>query len=463
MQEREQKSAQIIHELGKAYRMRSPDKKALIRSAVLFNASRVRRPENLNEVEADLKELCSHVLELANRDTSEADLVGRASELFQLVKDMRSSVRKRGDNVQSASQQETGSEDQELQDKITESYKNIMHKVMDSCIETLGAPPWQYAVVGVGGGLAHNEVTPESGFKSAIFLEDGVSDEGSYDDATEYFQWMAVAFQLVLISFGETSIEAAETPSLNNPDSEGDNWFHDAKTPRGISPEGFATTYGEDFPVITELKVWKIEAIKPVNEILEFLAFQEKRDDGCEVCAELRFACFVSGNKRVCDAFVEALRRGTEVEIPEHNQPPENVQKTAASASDSNQPVKNVLDKQTSASTDSTQSVQNAQDTEPNTSQGMQSSDDGHDTKEGSASDRKRPFAPNAQSSVELYIGPTNQAGNAKQCKEANLKGTRMLTRSPDAGQKTLSHSKTYFKSLRSNSNNACFVRTFRK
>ena len=59
------KAAEIIFQIGKIYRKRSPDKISLIKSASLFNAAIIRYPSKIFQVKSDLSEICQHVLQKA--------------------------------------------------------------------------------------------------------------------------------------------------------------------------------------------------------------------------------------------------------------------------------------------------------------------------------------------------------------------------------------------------------------
>ena len=80
-----QKSANIFHNLGKIYRKRSPRKLSLIKSAILYNAALVRKPENVLEIEKDIEELISHVLLLAGAKNDKANITEMTSVLKNMI------------------------------------------------------------------------------------------------------------------------------------------------------------------------------------------------------------------------------------------------------------------------------------------------------------------------------------------------------------------------------------------
>ena len=83
------RSAHVLHKLGLLYRKKSPVKLDLIRSAVLIKAALVREPHDVQVMRDDLKELCRHVLRLADAQRSDVSLVDEAERFFDHVREMR--------------------------------------------------------------------------------------------------------------------------------------------------------------------------------------------------------------------------------------------------------------------------------------------------------------------------------------------------------------------------------------
>ena len=130
---------------------------------------------------------------------------------------------------------------QELQENVTKNYTSIMAFVAKACSEILGGIPagsCTFALIGLGS-LARKEITPYSDFECIIVLREGVQSDPKYEEILEYFRWLAVIFQIILISLGETIVPSVAIPSLNNFCIEGGDWFYDDITPRGISFDGF--------------------------------------------------------------------------------------------------------------------------------------------------------------------------------------------------------------------------------
>nr|CAB3262889.1 uncharacterized protein LOC100184710 [Phallusia mammillata] len=103
------KSVPILYKLGRIYRLKSPDKIHLLRSAALFNAALVRIPkdsklqemkheikeelyEMKHEIKEDLYELCKHVLYLSGGKGS-ANLLDASEAFFKEVENMRKKSR----------------------------------------------------------------------------------------------------------------------------------------------------------------------------------------------------------------------------------------------------------------------------------------------------------------------------------------------------------------------------------
>ena len=89
-----QESAKLFHQLGIVYRNKSPDMMSLIKSAALMNAAIVRQPDNSKEIEADLTELCKHVLTVSNASNKHANLIEKANEVKEEINQMRSNTTK---------------------------------------------------------------------------------------------------------------------------------------------------------------------------------------------------------------------------------------------------------------------------------------------------------------------------------------------------------------------------------
>ena len=86
-----------------------------------------------------------------------------------------------------------------LQQYIHIQYSNIMSNIMTYCIDVQGSPPCGFALVGMGS-LAREEITPYSDFEHIILLENDIKARTDYDEILEYFRWVAVMFQFILVN-----------------------------------------------------------------------------------------------------------------------------------------------------------------------------------------------------------------------------------------------------------------------
>jgi len=316
------KSAEVIRLLGRSYRLRSPDKISLIRSAILFNAAIARAPENVGEIKEDLNEICAHVLHLAGAENKTADLLKQSRKMLREVKEMREVAEGVANSISQIPEDiyeddylkeidEYCSTAEQTQDYIYQKCVGIMDKIMQFAVELMGKKPSKYALLGMGS-LVTKEITPYSDFESIIVLEDGIQYQPNYENKLEYFRWVATIFQLILVSFGETVIYDAAIPSLNHPENKEQNWFFDAFTPCGISPDGFYPHAShnplgrQDF---TYDKPWKTELIKPVSEMLKYLDEDEDRRNGYHLADILTKYCFVSGDRDLFDHFDSSVKK----------------------------------------------------------------------------------------------------------------------------------------------------------
>ncbi|XP_076814910.1 uncharacterized protein LOC143461043 [Clavelina lepadiformis] len=185
-----------------------------------------------------------------------------------------------------------------------------MDDISEFCIEVMGGQPeYDFALMGMGS-LARKEITPYSDFECAILLEDDVSSVPGYDYELilEYFRWMTVVFQTILINLGQTILPSVAIPSLNDyyKKYDGEDWFYDACTPNGISMDGMMpkackTPLGRQQG--TKKKPWTTELILPVSKMLEYLDKDRRLKEGYNLSSVLSETCFVSGEKKVYDQY----------------------------------------------------------------------------------------------------------------------------------------------------------------
>ena len=331
------KSGEIIHEIGRIYRKRSPDKISLIKSAGLLNAAIVRNPLTVSQVQSDLEELCGHILQLANARKQNVNLLKKVKAVKVSMTELRTevekilekSVKKIPTNVAPEELEGLKREKilaiQNLNKTIKDKHKQTMAEVSQYCENVMGEPPCAYAVVGLGS-LAREEITPYSDFAHIILLED----EKDFESHLEYFRWYSVIFHVIVLSLQETILPSLNVRSLNGYQSYVDddrlvaaenfdlrfNWFFDHITPRGISFDGMMP-HGCKFPLgrtqHTKHKLWTTKLIKPVSEMLKYLSYEADVKNGYHLAIILIKNCFVYGNESIFQQF----SRGTQKHLDE--------------------------------------------------------------------------------------------------------------------------------------------------
>ena len=298
------RSIPILHSLGKEYQKRSPDKFSLIRSAALYNAALVRSPENAEEIEKDLKELCRLILVEANANKKDRDLIAKAKLVKENVVQLRLKVQEK---LSSLNDQETKRIDdiRQLQIEIASDYTEIMAQTAAFCEDVMGEAPFAFAVAGMGS-LARREITPYSDFEHIILLSNSARRDDNYKKKLEYYRWFSVIFQVILINLQETILPSLSIISLNGESSRLGNWFYDGYTPRGIAFDGMML-HACKFPLGRQewstQKQWKTELIKPVDEMLDYLRSEESLKNGYHLSDILTKTCFVYKDQDVYNVY----------------------------------------------------------------------------------------------------------------------------------------------------------------
>ena len=313
------KSAEIIHELGKIYRRRSPDKLSLIKSVGLFNAAIVRNPSNLSEVKHDLSEICQHILKMANAEVQNADLMKKGHEVKQLFNELRYEVDQLLDNLEISKvlqitpqarndKQSTANKIslvQQINQLIAFKYKQIMASVGQFCEDVMGKPPCKYAIAGMGS-LARLEITPYSDFEHIILL----FDDEKYKSYLEYFCWYSIIFHIIILNVQETVIYKLDIKVLNKKNFKLDICYFDAFTPEGISFDGMMP-HASHFPLkrkrCDKNEPFEPGLIKPVSEMLKYLSSEADLKNGYPLSDILTRTCFVFGNEDVFKQFENSV------------------------------------------------------------------------------------------------------------------------------------------------------------
>ena len=313
------KAAEIIHRIGSIYRKRSPDKISLIKSAGLLNAAIIRNPTNVDEVKSDLNELCQHVLQQADANKRNVDLIQKAEEVKTSINNLREDVSRFLEKFLPKIQTNDVTKSfqklilkkilaiKKINKIIAANYKDIMAEISQFCEGVMGTPPCSYAIVGLGS-LAREEITPYSDFEHIILL----FDDENYESHLSYFRWFSVIFHIIVLNLQETIIPSLNVSSLNNENDKQGNWYYDAITPRGISfdgmmPHASKNPLGRTQP--TKNKQFTIELIKPVSKMLEYLSSDADLKNGYHLADILTKTCFVFGNENIFKQFVDEARK----------------------------------------------------------------------------------------------------------------------------------------------------------
>ena len=288
----------------------------LIRCATLLNAAITRKPTKVQEIKNDLKKLCSHVLKEASAEQLDADLIEFAGKIETKVKTMRDEVNQELDNFKRSKRIDKTNEEIEnikiknirnLQEKISRDYKHIMAEILQYCQTVMGNSPCSFTLIGMGS-LARNEATTYSDFEHIIVLEENCQKRLDYENILEYFRWLSVIFQIIVINLKETIVPSVDIESFKTTENgKSKCWFYDRITTRGISFDGMMP-HACKFPLgqkvlCDETKKYKTELIKPVDEMLEYLVSHQDLKNGYHLRDILTKVCYVGGEKNIFDNF----------------------------------------------------------------------------------------------------------------------------------------------------------------
>ena len=315
------RSVPILHELGKEYQSQSPDKFNLLRSAALYNAALVRSPDNAQEIESDLKQLCKHILSKADAKKQDVDLVAKSKEVKISLENTRKKTLQKLSKIKQIPDVVDRNEAVELenvkiydvrrlQEDIATEYIKIMADIAAFCEDVMGEAPFTFAIAGMGS-LARKEITPYSDFEHIILLPNTVNtDHESYEQKLEYYRWFSVIFQTIVINLQETILPSVLIFSLNDKSSNLGNWFYDGYTPRGIAFDGMML-HACKFPLgrqeWTTKKPWKTELIKPIDEMLKYLNSEESLKNGYHLSDILTKTCFVYKDRALFEEYEKGV------------------------------------------------------------------------------------------------------------------------------------------------------------
>ena len=310
-----QQSAEILYKLSQVYHQRNT-MVSLIKSATLLNAAITRKPTNILEIKNDLRKLCSRVLKQAGAKQLDADLIAVAAKAEEKVKVMRNEVDLELEGLKMSETMSRTKEEiknikiktiRNLQEKIAKDYKHIMAEILQFCERIMGNTPCRFALVGMGS-LARKEITPYSDFEHVIVLEENCQQKADYENILEYFRWLSVMFQIIVINLQETIVPSVDIDCFKTTETGKKKcWFYDEITTRGISFDGMMP-HACKFPLgqkvlSDETKQYETELIKPVDEMLKYLASQTDLKNGYHLKDILTKVCYVEGDKSIFEKF----------------------------------------------------------------------------------------------------------------------------------------------------------------
>ena len=314
-EEAPQESAKIFYKLSEIYFKRNT-MVSLIRSATLLNAAIIRKPSNMQKIKNRLRKLCFFVLKEADAKQLDADLIGFAAKAEEKIKTMRNAVNQELDSLKISEVINKTKEEienikikilKDLQEKISRDYKHIMAEILLYCQTIMGNTPCRFALVGMGS-LARKEITPYSDFEHIIVLEENCQQRLDYEKVLNYFRWLSVIFQIIVINLQETIIPSVDIDCFKRTETgKKESWFYDKITTRGISFDGMMP-HACKFPLgqkilSDETKQYETELIKPVNEMLKYLASHKNLKSGYHLKDILTKVCYVGGDESIFDIF----------------------------------------------------------------------------------------------------------------------------------------------------------------
>ena len=169
------KSAKIFYKLGLVYSKRC-DRISLIKSVGLLNSAIERKPDNVFKIEKDLYKVCQHILSNANAQDQNADLIEQANRVKSHITSMRYKTNQALTSLAYRTHRHKANLKQtdkinliaKIQFNITEHYKKIMKNLCQYCVDVMGSPPCEFAVVGMGS-LARKESRPSQILSISFF------------------------------------------------------------------------------------------------------------------------------------------------------------------------------------------------------------------------------------------------------------------------------------------------------
>ena len=303
-------SANIIHKLGLVHFKQTCHRISLIKCVGLLNSAIERNPTNVTEIEKDLSKVCQHILEKANAQDQDVNLIEHAKYVKSQIESMRIKTNLALELIKhNPIYDDTNLKELQIdrinaiakiQQRITEDYKKIMKDLCKYCANVMGPSPCKFAVVGMGS-LARREITPFSDFEHIILTEI----HENYKKNLEYFRWFSVVFHTIILNLRETIIPNLNIMYLNGNTCDWGDWFYDNHTSGvsfdGMMPHACKFPLGRTQP--TKKKPWATELIKPVGEMLDYLSSEESLKNGYHLNDILTQTCYVFGDQSLHNEF----------------------------------------------------------------------------------------------------------------------------------------------------------------
>nr|WP_166155624.1 tetratricopeptide repeat protein [Neochlamydia sp. AcF84]NGY95002.1 hypothetical protein [Neochlamydia sp. AcF84] len=217
------KVASFIEKLGDIYAAKRTSE-TFLQAAGLYNYALQLFSEDRQEIiKKKLFNVQSLLTELCNGKPISLEQMRKQFEANrQVLKKLREEI---GKKIQALGSNPSSEEVRDLYKKIAQGMKDFFKILVEQSIDTLGAAPCEYAMIGFGS-LAREEMTPYSDLEFGILIQE------DSEDNREYFKRLTNLIHLRVINLGETILPALNIPCMIKAG------FFDSVTPRGFAFDG---------------------------------------------------------------------------------------------------------------------------------------------------------------------------------------------------------------------------------